>query len=101
MAAIWLVSGRRWAHRLPMALPLKPVALTSEQLTELSRKLSTLRHDINNHLLLIMASSEMIQLRPETSAQMLKNLVDQPPKISEAIKKFSADFEQTMGIRRP
>ena len=84
-----------------MGAPLKPVVLTSEQLAELNRKLSTLRHDVNNHLLLIMASSEMIQLRPETSPQMLKNLVDQPPKISEAIKKFSAEFEQVLGIRRP
>ena len=84
-----------------MGAPLKPVVLTSEQLAELNRKLSTLRHDVNNHLLLIMASSEMIQLRPETSPQMLKNLVDQPPKISEAIKKFSVDFEHILGIRRP
>lgn len=84
-----------------MGLPATPVTLTPEQLAELNQKLATFRHDVNNHLMLIMASAEIIQLHPENSATFLKNIVDQPQKISEAMKKFSGEFERTFGINRP
>ena len=84
-----------------MALPKQPVTLTIEQVAELNSKLSNLRHDINNNLLLIMASAELARLKPETTAQMMNTLLDQPQKISETMNKFSLEFEQTLGITRP
>ena len=42
------------AHLLTMGLPIQPVSLSAEQIDELNRKLSTMRHDINNNLSLIM-----------------------------------------------
>ena len=36
-----------------MGLQIKPVSLSAEQIDELNRKLSTMRHDINNNLSLI------------------------------------------------
>ena len=63
--------------------------------------LSTLRHDINNHLSLIIAANELIRHKPEMMQRMAVTLNDQPPKINEAINKFSATFEQAFGITRP
>ena len=83
-----------------MALPKQPVTLTIEQVAELNSKLSNLRHDINNNLLLIMASAELARLKPETTAQMMTTLLDQPQKISETMNKFSLVFEQPLGITR-
>lgn len=83
-----------------MALPQQPVTLTVEQIAELNAKLATLRHDINNNLLLIMASAELVRFKPETSAKMMDTLLDQPQKITEMMNKFSAEFEQTFGIKR-
>lgn len=83
-----------------MGLPAAPVTLTPEELAELNSKLSTMRHDVNNHLMLIMASAEMIKLKPDAAPLMIKNLVEQPQKASEALKKFSADFEKVFGITR-
>ena len=48
-----------------MGLPSEPVTLSIEQLDELNRKLSNLRHDINNHLSLIVAATELIRHKPQ------------------------------------
>ena len=83
-----------------MGTPASPVTLSAEQVEELSRKFSTLRHDINNHLSLIVAAAELIKCNPTLVPRMTVTLGEQPPKISEAMNKFSADFDQLLGIRR-
>jgi hypothetical protein len=83
-----------------MFLPSQPVTLTVEQLTDLNRKLSTARHDINNHLSLIIAAAELIRHKPQTAEHMMATLVEQPSKIAEALAKFSAEFERALGITR-
>jgi hypothetical protein len=83
-----------------MALPTQPVTLSPQQVSELNHRLSTLRHDINNNLLLIMASAELIRYKPETLTQMTNNLIEQPPKITDAMNKFSIEFERLLGISR-
>jgi hypothetical protein len=84
-----------------MGLPDGPVTLTAEQLAELNRKLSAMRHDVNGSLSLIVAAAEMIRLKPQTAERMLSTLGEQPSKITALINKFSAEFEQTLGITRP
>jgi hypothetical protein len=84
-----------------MALPTEPVTLSVEQISELNRKLSMLRHDVNNNLSLIMAAVELLRRRPEGAEKMLVMLVEQPHKISESITKFSGDMESTLRITRP
>lgn len=83
-----------------MASPAQPVTLSPEQIEELNQKLSTVRHDINNQLLLIMASAELIRLKPETAPQMMDTLLDQPQKITAILNQFSREFEQSLGIKR-
>jgi hypothetical protein len=86
---------------LRMPLPSQPVTLTVEQVAELNRKLSNLRHDINNQLSLIMAAVELIHHKPQTSERMMATLAEQPPRIAAALAKFSGEFEQAFGIARP
>src|ERR1043165_831259 len=83
-----------------MGLPDGPVTLTVQQIEELSKKLSTLRHDVNNHLSLIVAAAELIKFNPEMAVRMSTTLSEQPPKISEEISKFSAELEKVLGITR-
>jgi cob(I)alamin adenosyltransferase len=83
-----------------MTLPTEPVTLTAAQVEELNRQLSTLRHDINNHLSLIMAAIELIRAKPQTLERMMVTLVDQPPKIGEAVAKYSTAFDKTFRIVR-
>jgi hypothetical protein len=84
-----------------MPLPSQPVTLSVEQVAELNRKLSNLRHDINNQLSLIMAAVELIHYKPQTAERMMTTLTEQPPRIAAVLVKFSGEFEQTLGITRP
>ena len=83
-----------------MPLPNQPVTLTAAQVAELNSKLSTMRHDINNQLSLIIAAVELIRHKPETTERMMETLVGQPPRISASLLKFSTEFEQTLGLAR-
>jgi uncharacterized coiled-coil DUF342 family protein len=84
-----------------MGLPSQPVTLTAEQISELNRKLSDLRHDVNNSLSLVLAAVELIRLKPQMTERLAATLADQAPKITETMAKFSREFETTFGITRP
>ena len=83
-----------------MPLPAAPVTLSVEQIKELNQKLSDMRHDVNNFLSLITAAAELARHKPDTADRMMATLTLQPPKISEAISSFSAQFEKAFGITR-
>ncbi len=83
-----------------MRLPSEPVALTPEQVEKLNRSLSVMRHDINNSLALIVAALDLIRRKPQSAEEMLAKLADQPTKITASLTKYSAEFEQTLGISR-
>lgn len=91
--------ARNWTFP-PMTVPQQPVTLTPEQIADLNRKLSTMRHDINNNLAMMLAAAELVRLKPELSEKMLGRLIEQPSKITEQIKQFSAEFEKSLGITR-
>ncbi|HTQ52038.1 MAG TPA: hypothetical protein VMJ12_15110 [Candidatus Acidoferrales bacterium] len=84
-----------------MSLPTEPVTLSVEQIGELNRKLADARHDVNNYVALIMASVELLRRRPETAERMLASLLEQPPKITAAVKQFSNELEAALHITRP
>jgi hypothetical protein len=94
--AFWGISE----HARLMRMPSQPVHMSVEQIQDLNLKLSTLRHDINNHLSLIMAAAELIRHKPQMTERMMETLVDQPQKITTAMNKFSSEFETSFGIVR-
>lgn len=81
-----------------MGVPNIPVNLTPEQVKELNKKLSNMRHEINNQLALVVAALELIRFRPELRDKMLETVAQQSPKILAEVAKFSAEFENTFGI---
>ena len=84
-----------------MGLPTGPVTLTVEQIEDLNKKLSMMRHDVNGHLALVVAAAELIRHKPQLSEKMLTSIAEQPAKISEAMKAFSIECERVLGITRP
>ena len=83
-----------------MPLPNQPVTLAVEQIAELHKKLSTLRHDVNNDLALVTAAVEIIRRKPESAERMWKGLAEKPQKIAEAVTQFSRELETALGITR-
>ena len=83
-----------------MGLPNQPVTLTVEEIDQLNRKLSTMRHDVNNTLSLMIAAIEVLRHKPEMTGKMVSTLIEQPPRIVQGLAKFSEEFEKTFGITR-
>ncbi|HEX5399841.1 MAG TPA: hypothetical protein VFY06_12430 [Verrucomicrobiae bacterium] len=84
-----------------MLLPDQPVTLTVEQISELNQKLTTLRHDVNNNLALVIAAAEIIRRKPESAERMWNGLTEKPHKIAEVVAQFSRELEAALGITRP
>ncbi len=59
-----------------------------------------MRHNVNNHLALIVAASELIRRKPEMSQRLVDNIMQQPERIMAEIRSFSGDLEALMGITR-
>ena len=83
-----------------MSLPHQPVTLTPEQIDELNRKLSTMRHDINNQLSIIVAALELIRYKPDMAEKMFSTIALQPAKVGDSMVKFSAEFEKALGVTK-
>jgi hypothetical protein len=83
-----------------MGLPEKSIALSPDQIADLNKKLSVMRHNVNNHLALIVAASELIRRKPEMSQRLVENIVQQPEKIISEIRSFSNELEALIGITR-
>jgi hypothetical protein len=86
---------------LVMPLPTQPVTLDIEQIGELNRKLSAMRHDVNNNLALMIAAVEIIRRKPESAERMWNGLAERPHKIAEAVAQFSRELETALRITRP
>ena len=84
---------------LRMTLPDHPVILTVEQIAGLNRELSKMRHEINNHLSVVLAAVELIRIKPDLTESMVAKVLEQPARTKQAIQEFSAEFEKTFGIR--
>ena len=83
-----------------MGLPCQTVPLSPEQVADLNRKFGDLRHNVNNHLALMVAALELIRRKPEMIDRMVNSLTEQPHKILEEIKHFSEEFEKALRITR-
>jgi len=97
---LWLAFNASISAWFAMGLPSQPVSLSVEQVDELNRRLSTMRHDINNTLSLITAATELIRYKPEMAERMMVTLMEQPQKITLSLTQFSNEFQRALRITR-
>jgi hypothetical protein len=83
-----------------MTVPEGPKTLSHEEVEDLQRKLSHMRHEINNQLSLVVAALELVKFRPEMRDRMLATMSEQPQKIMAEVSLFSSEFERAFGITR-
>lgn len=81
-------------------LPTQPVTLAVSQIDQLNQQLANLRHDVNNHLALMLAAAEVIRRKPEAAERMSAMFGEQPRKVTDAMLRFSAEFEKNLDIRK-
>lgn len=77
-----------------------PVTLSEAQILALHQKLRSMRHDVNGRLANIVAAAELMRLRPESAAERLALLLEQPHRAAESIAEFSNEFEALLGLKR-
>jgi hypothetical protein len=87
-------------HGLAMGLPDHPVTLSPSEINEIEKSLADLRHNVNNHVALIMASVELMRRRPEVSRRTLDSVASIPAKITDQLRAFSAKLEKALQITR-
>ena len=80
--------------------PSGPVTLSEEQVVSLYQKLRDMRHDVNGRLANIAAAAELIRVRPASTEERLKILLEQPHQALEAIELFAKEFETMLGLAR-
>ncbi len=83
-----------------VTLPSQPVTLAISQIDQLNQQLANLRHDINNQLSLILAAAEVIRRKPEAAERMAVTFEELPRKVTDAMLRFSAEFEKCFAIKR-
>jgi len=81
-------------------LPENPITLSVQQIDELNRNLTRMRHDIKGHLTVVGLAAELISTKPEAAKEHIRTLLEQPPKFELALQTFTAAFEQALGITR-
>ncbi len=83
-----------------MAAPKEPVTLTPEQVEHLRVRLSDLRHNVNNHLSLMVAATELSRRKPESAGRFVDSISGSQEKIGQEVKALAAELEQVLGISR-
>jgi len=83
-----------------MGLPSGSVTLNAEQIGALNEKLSSMRHNVNNNLALMVAALELLRRKPDTAIKMADAISGQTNKLMEEVRVFSVEFEKILGITR-
>ena len=73
--------------------------LTPEELGELQRKFSEIKHSINNALAVMMALSEMSQRRPDYAEKLASTVLTKAPQIVSSLQEFTQALNANAGSK--
>jgi len=73
--------------------------LTAEELAELQKKFSEIKHSINNALAVMMALSEMSQRRPDYGEKLATTVLAKAPQIVSSLQEFTEALNEKFGPR--
>ena len=63
--------------------------VTAEELSQLQKKFSEIKHSINNALAVMMALSEMSQRRPDYAEKLASTVLTKAPQIVSSLQEFT------------
>jgi hypothetical protein len=73
-------------------------AITQEELAQLQRKFSEIKHSINNALAVMMALSEMSQRRPDYAEKLATTVLSKAPQIVSGLQEFTEALNDKAGV---
>jgi hypothetical protein len=71
--------------------------ISHEELVELQKKFSEIKHAINNALAVMMALSEMSQRRPDYSEKLASTVLTKAPQIVTSLQEFTQALNDKAG----
>ena len=71
--------------------------VTAEELGELQRKFSEIKHSVNNALAVMMALSEMSQRRPDYAEKLATTVLTKAPQIVSSLQEFTQALNEKTG----
>ena len=74
-------------------------SITPEELAQLQKKFSEIKHSINNALAVMMALSEMSQRRPDYAEKLATNVLAKAPQIVSSLQEFTQALNETLGVK--
>ena len=73
--------------------------ITQEELVELQKKFSEIKHSINNALAVMMALSEMSQRRPDYAEKLASSVLAKAPQIVSGLQEFTQLLNEKAGVK--
>jgi len=73
--------------------------LSPEELVQLQKKFSEIKHSINNALAVMMALSEMSQRRPDYSEKLATAVLGKAPQIVSSLQEFTQLLNEKAGVK--
>jgi hypothetical protein len=72
-------------------------SMSPEELEQLRKKFSEIKHSINNALAVMMALSEMSQRRPDYSEKLASTVLTKAPQIVSNLQEFTLALNEKAG----
>jgi len=73
--------------------------LSPEELAQLQKKFSEIKHSINNALAVMMALSEMSQRRPDYAEKLTTTVLSKAPQIVSSLQEFTQILNEKAGVK--
>jgi hypothetical protein len=73
--------------------------VTPEELAQLQKKFSEIKHSINNALAVMMALSEMSQRRPDYAEKLASTVLAKAPQIVSGLQEFTQALNEKAGVK--
>jgi hypothetical protein len=73
--------------------------ITQEELVQLQKKFSEIKHSINNALAVMMALSEMSQRRPDYAEKLASTVLAKAPQIVSGLQEFTQLLNDKAGVK--
>ncbi len=73
--------------------------LSPEELVQLQKKFSEIKHSINNALAVMMALSEMSQRRPDYAEKLATTVLSKAPQIVSGLQEFTQLLNEKAGVK--
>ena len=76
-------------------------SIPKEEIVQLQKKFSEIKHSINNALAVMMALSEMSQRRPDYAEKLATTVLSKAPQIVTSLQEFTQVLNEKAGGPKP